>query len=40
MKDERELIEGLGGKYKTFEVEKGFSTTRIIERILERYATN
>ncbi|MEK6872564.1 MAG: adenylyltransferase/cytidyltransferase family protein [Nanoarchaeota archaeon] len=31
--EEKELIEKCGGKYKTFELEKGYSTSDIIKRI-------
>ena len=37
IKEERELIESWGGKYKTFELEEGYSTTKIINKIIEAY---
>jgi len=37
IKEERELIESWGGEYKTFELEEGYSTTNIIEKILRTY---
>ena len=36
IREERDLLEGWGGEFKNFELEEGFSTTNIIERILER----
>ena len=40
MRAEKELIEGFGGEYKCFELEEGFSTTSIIEKILKSYGSN
>ncbi|MEK6891373.1 MAG: adenylyltransferase/cytidyltransferase family protein [Nanoarchaeota archaeon] len=37
LKEEVAFIESLGGKHKHFELEEGFSTTNIINRILESY---
>ena len=37
IKEERELIESFGGKYKTFELEEGYSTTKIINKIIDAY---
>jgi len=37
IREEKELVESWGGKYKTFSLEKGYSTTKVIERILEVY---
>jgi len=35
--EEKELISGWGGQYKTFPLEEGFSTTNIINDILNKY---
>ncbi|MDO8563638.1 MAG: adenylyltransferase/cytidyltransferase family protein [Nanoarchaeota archaeon] len=37
MKEEKEFISTWKGEYKNFELEEGFSTTDIIERILEKH---
>src|SRR3989338_3741499 len=37
LKEEIEFISSFGGKHKTFELEEGFSTTNIIEKILDAY---
>lgn len=39
-KEEKQFIENLGGEYKIFELEPGFSTTNIIQKILDVYKTN
>lgn len=36
IREEKELLESWGGKFKNFELEDGFSTTNIINRILEK----
>lgn len=35
--EERKLIESWNGKFKNFELEEGYSTTKIIEKILETH---
>ncbi|MCX6748623.1 MAG: adenylyltransferase/cytidyltransferase family protein [Candidatus Pacearchaeota archaeon] len=35
IKEEKDLLESWGGEFKNFELEEGFSTTNIIEKILE-----
>lgn len=35
--EEEEFVAKWGGKYKTFELEEGFSSTNIIEKILDSY---
>ena len=37
VKEEKELIESFGGKHIIFEIEDGFSTTNIIEKIISLY---
>ncbi|MBS3091794.1 adenylyltransferase/cytidyltransferase family protein [Candidatus Pacearchaeota archaeon] len=37
IKEEKELLDSWEGKYKTFELEEGYSTTNIIQTILEKY---
>lgn len=37
VKEEKELLESWGGKFKNFELEEGFSTTNIINSILEKH---
>ncbi len=37
IKEEKELLEIWGGEFKNFELEEGFSTTKIIDTILEKY---
>ncbi len=37
IKEEKELLESWGGEFKNFELEEGFSTTNIIEKILENH---
>jgi|SRR3989344_4781439 len=37
VKEEKDLLESWGGEFKTFELEEGFSTTNIIEKILKTY---
>lgn len=37
VKEEKEIIESLGGKHIIFEIEEGFSTTNIIEKIILLY---
>lgn len=36
IKEEKELLESWGGEFKNFELEDGFSTTNIINKILEK----
>ncbi len=36
IREEKELLESWGGKFKNFELEDGFSTTNIINTILEK----
>jgi D-glycero-beta-D-manno-heptose 1-phosphate adenylyltransferase len=36
IKEEKDLLESWGGKFKNFELEEGFSTTNIINKILEK----
>jgi D-glycero-beta-D-manno-heptose 1-phosphate adenylyltransferase len=36
IKEEKELLESWGGKFKNLELEEGFSTTNIINKILEK----
>lgn len=36
IKEEKELLESWEGKFKNFELEEGFSTTNIINKILEK----
>ncbi|MFA5020185.1 MAG: adenylyltransferase/cytidyltransferase family protein [Candidatus Pacearchaeota archaeon] len=38
--EERDLISNWGGEFKHFELESGFSTTEIIETILQRYGNS
>lgn len=35
IKEEKELLESWGGEFKTFELEEGYSTTNIIEKIIK-----
>ena len=35
--EEKELLESWGGKLKLFNLEKGYSSTNVIDKILERY---
>jgi len=37
IREEKELLESWGGEFKNFELEEGFSTTNIVDSILERY---
>ena len=37
IKEEKEIIESWQGEFKTFPIEEGYSTTSIIEKILEKY---
>jgi len=37
VKAEKELVESWGGELKNFELEEGFSTTNIIDKILQNY---
>jgi len=37
IKEEKDLLAQWGGEFKSFELEEGFSTTNIINRILEKY---
>lgn len=37
IKEEQELLTTWGGELKLFDLEKGYSSTNVIERILERY---
>ena len=36
MKEEENLLKRLGGKHKHFELEEGYSTTNIIQKIIDR----
>ena len=36
VEEERELVESWGGSFKIFKLTKGYSTTKIIQRILEK----
>jgi len=36
IREERDLVMSWGGEFKNFELEEGFSTTRIIEKVLEK----
>jgi D-beta-D-heptose 7-phosphate kinase/D-beta-D-heptose 1-phosphate adenosyltransferase len=36
IKEEKELLESWGGEFRNFKLEEGFSTTKIINRILEK----
>jgi len=36
IKEEKELLESWGGEFKNLEIEEGFSTTNIINKILEK----
>jgi len=36
IKEEKELIESWGGKLKMFELEDGFSTTNLIQKIVDK----
>ena len=36
IREEKELLESWGGKFKNFEIEEGFSTTNIINKVLEK----
>ena len=38
VKEEKNLIESFGGKHIIFEIEDGFSTTNIIEKIISLYS--
>ncbi|MBI2629022.1 adenylyltransferase/cytidyltransferase family protein [Candidatus Pacearchaeota archaeon] len=38
VKEEKDLIESFGGKHIIFEIEDGFSTTNIIEKIISLYS--
>ncbi len=35
VKEEKDLLESWGGEFKTFELEEGYSTTNIIEKIIK-----
>lgn len=37
IKEEKELLESWNGQFKTFQLEEGYSTTNIIQRILDVY---
>ncbi|MBI2629574.1 adenylyltransferase/cytidyltransferase family protein [Candidatus Pacearchaeota archaeon] len=37
VREEKELVESWGGEFKNFELEDGFSTTNIINTILEKH---
>ena len=37
IKEEKDLVESFGGRYKTFDLVEGYSTTGIIEKILRIY---
>lgn len=37
IKEEKDLLESWGGEFKNFNLEEGFSTTNIIEKILKTY---
>jgi D-beta-D-heptose 7-phosphate kinase/D-beta-D-heptose 1-phosphate adenosyltransferase len=37
VREEKELLESWGGRFKNFELEEGFSTTNIINSILEKH---
>ncbi len=36
IKEEKDLLKKWGGEFKSFELEEGFSTTNIIEKVLEK----
>lgn len=40
IREEKELLEKWGGEFKNFELEDGFSTTNIINKILEKHGKN
>ncbi len=37
IKEEKDLLESFGGEFKNFELEEGFSTTNIINKVIEKY---
>lgn len=37
IQEEKELLESWGGEFKNFELEEGYSSTNIIDRILDAY---
>jgi D-beta-D-heptose 7-phosphate kinase/D-beta-D-heptose 1-phosphate adenosyltransferase len=37
IEEEQNLLSAWGGQFKNFELEEGFSTTNIIDKILEKY---